>query len=120
MTDLVILNAIKQACMRAGNQLELARRTGLSQGQLSDYICGRRKIKNMTIGTFCRLFPEMAITFFQDQLPKEIDPVDCEIARILRGLTAREKAECLKILAANFSDRILMEYSRDDTMQEGR
>ena len=107
MTEQMILDAVKQACTRAGNQLELARRTGLSQGQLSDYICGRRKIKNMTIGTFCRLFPELTVTFFRDQSSETDDPVEYEIVRIIRVLTAAEKARCLKILAANFSDKIM-------------
>lgn len=107
MTDETILNALKDACMRAGNQLELARQTGLSQGQISDYICGRRKIRNMTLGTFGKLFPELTISFFPNQSSPAVDPVEYEIVRLVRDLTPPEKAKCLKILAANFSEKII-------------
>ena len=61
-----ILQALKEACVRAGSQVELAKSTGLSQGQISDYLCGRRKIKNMTAGTIEKIFPLIEVKFFPD------------------------------------------------------
>ena len=67
MIEKLVLDALKEACARAGNQLELANQCGVSQGQISDYLCGRRQIRNMTLGTLEKLFPELVLTFFHDQ-----------------------------------------------------
>ena len=56
--------AIREAIRRAGSQLALARSCGLSQGVISDYLYGRHKIENMTIGTFDKLFPDAKVDFF--------------------------------------------------------
>lgn len=107
MIDKLVLEALKEACIRAGNQLELAKQSGLSQGQISDYLCGRRQIKNMTLGTLEKLFPELMLTFFKDQNPSAVDPVELEIMQIVHSMNPTQKAYCLKIIAANFPDSII-------------
>ena len=57
-------DAIREAIRRAGSQLALARNCGVSQGMVSDYLYGRHKIENMTIGTFDKLFPGAEVNFF--------------------------------------------------------
>lgn len=59
-------DAIREAIRRAGSQLALARNCGVSQGMISDYLYGRHKIENMTIGTFDKLFPDATVDFFGD------------------------------------------------------
>ena len=65
--------AIREAIRRAGSQLALARSCGLSQGVISDYLYGRHKIENMTIGTFDKLFPSAATDFFGEGTDKSMD-----------------------------------------------
>ena len=107
MIDELVLAALKEACSRAGNQLGLANRSGLSQGQISDYLCGRRKIKNMTLGTLEKIFPELELSFFKDQNATAVDPVESEIIQIVHSMSPSQKAYCLKIIAANFPDYIV-------------
>lgn len=107
MIEKLVLDALKEACARAGNQLELANQSGVSQGQISDYLCGRRQIRNMTLGTLEKLFPELVLTFFHDQGGSAADPVEHEIMRVVHGMTPAQKARCLKIIAANFPDEII-------------
>lgn len=109
MLEQVVLEGLRKACERAGNQLELAKRSGLSQGQLSDYLCGRRKIRNMTLGTLEKLFPEIRIQFWLDDAHTGDDPVERQIFDLVRSLPPEEKARCLKLLAANFPDQVLKE-----------
>ena len=109
MIEQVVLEGLRKACERAGNQLELAKQSGLSQGQLSDYLCGRRKIRNMTLGTLEKLFPEIRIQFWLDDAHTGDDPVERQIFDLVRSLPPAEKARCLKLLAANFPDQVLRE-----------
>ena len=112
MIEKLVLDALKEACARAGNQLELANQCGVSQGQISDYLCGRRQIRNMTLGTLEKLFPELVLTFFRDQSGSTTDPVEHEIMRIVHSMTPTQKARCLKIIAANFPDDIISEMKQ--------
>lgn len=67
MTESDFLNAIKEACSRAGTQAALALQAGIAQGRISDYLNKRREIFNMSLGTLLKLFPEMQIRFFRDE-----------------------------------------------------
>lgn len=118
MIEQTILEGIRQARDRSGSQIELARRSGLSQGQLSDYLCGRRKIGNMAVGTLGKLFPELIIQFWPSDRRKTEDVVEEEIFDLVRALEPEEKIRCLKLLAAKFPSRVLAEdeshAGRDD------
>ena len=107
MIEQAILEAIRRACYEAGSQLKLAKMSGLSQGHLSDYLCGRRKVRNMTVGTLERLFPELHIRFRDYDKQSAEDPIDRQIRSLLQGMNPEEKARCLKLLAANFSYKVL-------------
>ncbi len=109
MIEEIVLEGLKEACKRAGNQLELAKSAKMSQGQLSDYLCGRRKIKNMTLGTLEKLFPEMRLQLWQDTPDANVDHVELQIMSIVHSLSPANKARCLKLLAANFPEQPLSE-----------
>lgn len=104
MLDKLVMDALKEACNRAGSQLKLAKQTGLSQGQISDYLCGRRDVSNMTVGTLEKIFPLIQIIFFPDAV--NIDSTENEIVSIIHRMNKEEKVRCLKILAAYFPDKI--------------
>lgn len=92
-----ILQALKEACVRAGSQVELAKSTGLSQGQISDYLCGRRKIKNMTAGTIEKIFPLIEVKFFPDTPCNQTSQTDRELLIDLQKRVAElEKDRDLK------------------------
>ena len=111
MLEPKIIEALKKACEMHGGQVNLAKASTVSQGQISDYLCGRRKIQNMTIGTLEKLFPEIELIFFKKQI-READFVETEIIDIIHNLDPQEKAQCLKILAASFPNKILEESKR--------
>ena len=114
MIEELVLEGLREACRRAGNQVKLAKSSGLSQGQLSDYFCGRRKIRNMTLGTLEKLFPELELRFWRthDLLETSIEQ---EIMDLIRDLPPVEKVRCLKMLAANFPGRGTAGPSSPDT-----
>lgn len=92
-----ILEALKEACARAGSQVELAKSTGLSQGQISDYLCGRRRIKNMTVGTIEKIFPALTVQFFQNDRIISSNQTEKDILLDLqRRVIDLEKAQNMK------------------------
>lgn len=101
-----IIQAIKKNCEIHGGQVAYSKSSGVSQGQISDYICGRRKIENMPLGTLQKLFPEVEINFFKDD-DENTDYVEKEIDSLIKILPPHEKVLCLKILSAHFSEYIL-------------
>lgn len=64
MTETDILKALHEAYKRAGTQGALAKKAGVSQGRIADYLNERCSIGNMTISVFLRLFPNMVVNFF--------------------------------------------------------
>ena len=92
-----ITDAIKEAIKRAGNQMALAESSLVSQGQISDYLCGRRKIENMTLGTFVKLFPESEVKYFRDTQvkPDVSSSIEKQVISILRSLDPDNQVRCL-------------------------
>lgn len=72
MTENDIFNALNEAYKRAGTQAALAKKAGISQGRIADYLNGRYSIGNMTCSTLLRLFPEILICFFRDEYPEKV------------------------------------------------
>lgn len=75
MNENDIYDALKKAYRRAGTQAKLAKMAGLSQGRIADYLNKRYSIGNMTCSTLLRLFPEMMVSFFHDEYPKNLTNV---------------------------------------------
>ena len=42
------ISALREAIAEAGSQVELARKIGIQQGRISDYLKGRYEFENMT------------------------------------------------------------------------
>ena len=102
--------AIREAIKQAGGQVPLSESSGVSQGQISDYICGRRKVENMTLGTFAKLFPDSVVFFFgKPENPQGSDPFAGMEARLLeyfRRLTPAQKTDCLILFGKNFGESL--------------
>lgn len=64
MTEEILFSAIKEAVKKAGSQTKLAEQSGLTPGRISDYICGRKSLMNMSLATFFHIFPLVEIDFF--------------------------------------------------------
>jgi|GEM_PF-1775768 len=58
-----IKNAILDACRQAGGQCAFAKQRGLSQSWISDYISGHKQIRNMSIQTLYKFFPNLILVF---------------------------------------------------------
>lgn len=108
MTEKDFIDALKEAVARAGTQNKLAKQTGCSQGNISDYITGRCSIGNMTISTMLRFFPEIQINFFGGQSKDEtVEELKAELIRIFDSLAPAERVHLLSFVAANFGEKIV-------------
>ena len=58
-----IKTAILDACRQAGGQRAFAKQRGLSQSWISDYISGHKQIRNMSIQTLYKFFPDLKLVF---------------------------------------------------------
>lgn len=112
MLEDLVFEALKEACERAGNQVKLANATGLSQGQISGYLCGSKKIRNMTIATLEKIFPDLLVVFFRDKDGFVTDLVMNEIIEMARSMTPAQRVHCLKIMVANFPDNIIKDMKQ--------
>ena len=66
MKTSAIKKALEKAYRRAGTQTKLAAKAGLSQGGINEFLNGRAEIRNMTVGTLLKLFPDMEMRFFRN------------------------------------------------------
>ena len=64
-----VKQAILDACRAAGGQRAFAKQRGLSQSWVSDDISGHKQIRNMSIQTLYKFFPDLKLVFFGDQEP---------------------------------------------------
>lgn len=62
-----ICTAIRIASQKLGNQSFLAKRAGIAQGRISDFLHSRRDVMKITLDTFVRLFPEAEVSFFGEE-----------------------------------------------------
>lgn len=101
MTKSDIIAALKEACTRAGTQSNLAVKVGMGQGQISDYLCGRRDIENMEVRTLLRLFPDLKMIFFndadppRDNTPLVDSPIDSKLFKVIKDLSDEEKLDLM-------------------------
>lgn len=64
-----IKKAILDACQQAGGQRAFAKQRGLSQSWISDYISGHKQIRNMSIQTLYKFFPDLVLIFSGTEPP---------------------------------------------------
>ena len=62
-----IKKAILDACRRAGGQRAFAKQRGLSQSWISDYISGHKQIRNMSLQTLHKFFPDLKLVFSESE-----------------------------------------------------
>lgn len=110
MSEVDVLNALKEAYRRAGTQEALARTAGISQGRIADYLNGRYAVGNMTVSTLLKLFPDMIIEFFG----KKAETPSAELRRvqllkIFDGLNEADQLAAIAMMAANFGENIRRE-----------
>ena len=118
MDETHILSEIKKACKRAGGPVAYAKKLGISTGWISDYLSERKKIKNMTLGTFFKIFPSLVI-YFSDDLPSsEINQYDSSehFSSLKKTLQEAEskKHEYEKKLAELEKERQIFELEREN------
>lgn len=63
-----VKQAILDACRQAGGQRAFAKQRGLSQSWISDYISGHKKIRNMSLQTLHKFFPDLILIFDKSNL----------------------------------------------------
>lgn len=113
MSELDILEALKEAYRRAGTQAALAGKAGISQGRIADYLNGRCSIGNMTVSTLLKLFPEMVIAFFGEKSASEADnALRDQLLEIFNSLDERGKIRMIAMAAANFGDGLKRETKK--------
>lgn len=119
MRETEVLAALQEAYSRAGTQGALAKKAGVSQGRIADYLNQRCAVGNMTVSVFLRLFPDMSIDFF-GETPAINDPMREELLCIFDALGPRDRARCLALLAAHFGDKLREELPQPVKKVAGR
>lgn len=62
-----VKKAILDACREAGGQRAFAKQRGVSQSWISDYISGHKQIRNMSLQTLHKFFPDLKLIFSAEQ-----------------------------------------------------
>lgn len=99
------LAALRQEIARAGSQTELAKKIGVQQSRISDYLTGRYDFSNMTIGTLQKFFPELQLSFSGSAHPdssaveKELEK---QVLELFRSLPPDAKARYVMLVSAQF------------------
>ena len=91
MTENDIRYAIREAVAKAGTQGALARKTGVPQSTISDYLNGRYAIGNMNLSTLCKLFPDLSVDFFGDVEPETRSLTQKQMLKLFSALTMEEQ-----------------------------
>ena len=112
MTENDILDAIKKAYIRAGTQAALAKKAGMSQSTIADYLNGRYSIGNMTVSTLFKLFPQMDIDFFGEKGINQKELRRRQMLSIFDDLDEENQLAAIAMLAANFGENIRKETKR--------
>lgn len=105
-----IKRALIKATNRAGNMVRLAQETSVANAAINRFISGKRSIGNMTIHTLERLFPEIEITFFQDEAATgappgqptrrdDLGPYERKLLRLARSMNQEGQLEAIEALA---------------------
>ena len=102
-----ISDAVRRAVDQAGSQSELSRKTGVSQGTISDICSVNRRRNNFARGTFLSLYP-----YLRPYLPESYAPSSATVqvmraadgdfifARITEIYARLDRAERAELLAA--------------------
>lgn len=98
---------------KAGSQTALAKKAGMTQSQISDYLRGRFQVENITIGNLFKLFPGTRIVLSGEETEEPvIKSLEEQLLAVYRHLTPEQKVKCLAIVIANFPDKIKEDTKR--------
>lgn len=101
---------IRIAAKRAGGQVPLAEAAEMKQSQISDYLTGKTKIENMTLGTFAKIFPLAIINFFGESESAEIETessvMEERLLTFFRRLSPADQADCLILFGSKYGESI--------------
>ena len=61
--------ALERGINDAGNMRRLSESTGVAYSIINGFNSGKKEINNIPLATLSRLFPEMMIYYFRDELP---------------------------------------------------
>ena len=103
------ISALREAIAEAGSQVELAKKIGMQQGRISDYLKGRYEFENMTVGTLLKLFPDLDIVYFPNKKQSENlieQELEKQVIELFRGLSAEAKAKYVVMVSANFGEKM--------------
>ena len=114
MCEQDVLEALRTLIANEGSQEAVAKKSGVQRSQLSDYVrdVPTRDIKNMTLGTFFKLFPDANIDFFGNGKQESSIPIAESFAmeeRLLtyfRRLSPAARVDCLIMFGSRFSESI--------------
>lgn len=102
--------SLQRAISRAGNMRRLAEERAMDYSTINRFHSGRNDIANMPVKTLIKLFPELKLYCFNDDLPKT-DPapptvgdaeIAAEITALIHRLPPREKLKLLTMVAATY------------------
>lgn len=104
--------SLKRAIKTAGNMKKLAENRSMDYSTINRFNSGSNAIENMPVKTLIKLFPELRIYCFTDDLPAEpyspgIQDSDIlgELAATVHRLSPKEKLRLLSMVARNFGEK---------------
>ena len=96
--------ALRREIAHAGSQTALAKKIGVQQSRISDYLNGRYEFENMTIGTLRKFFPEIKICFSENSSSPAVEQeLEKQVLELFRSLSPAEKANYVMQVSARFS-----------------
>ena len=100
--------ALLRACDKAGNQLRLQGKTGVSYAVINKFHSGKRDIGNMTLYTLEKLFPELDVSYFRDEVSLSVlDKLNSNQQKLLKIIIELDEDGQVDLLmqAARLSER---------------
>ena len=93
-----IKQSLQKAIDKAGTQMRLEALTGVKQPSINRLLSGKRPAGGITVNTLKKLFPELEITFFQDDLTaktQSLPPIIRKIVDIVNELDEDSQLDLL-------------------------
>ena len=95
--------SLRREIANAGSQTALAKKIGVQQSRISDYLTGRYDLTNMTLGPLSKCFAEMQIRFSADSSASAVEQeLEKQVLALFRNLSPAEKARYVMLVSAHF------------------
>lgn len=108
LTQEEFAQALRREIAKAGTQSALAEKSGMRQSQISDYLRGRFQLREITVGTLYRLFPQLEIRLQSETDEPEPASRNMEalLAELYRSLPPEQQVRCFALVMANFGKKL--------------